>query len=58
MNYVSCKKNPSKYIDVSMIGNGCGVSQYPQFYNCKYKNLKCYHIHILVVFMDTRAKNY
>ena len=22
-----------KYVDVSMLGHGCGVSQYPQFYD-------------------------
>ena len=34
-----------KSSDVSMLGHGCSVSQYPQFYDT-IKQIKCYHIHI------------
>ena len=32
--------------DVSMLGHGCGVSQYPQFYDRIKIYIKCYHVHM------------
>ena len=34
-----------KSADVSMLDQGCGVSQYPQFYDTN-KKIKCYHVHM------------
>ena len=31
--------------DVLMLGHGCGVSQYPHFYD-RIKKIKCYHVHM------------
>ena len=33
MHRLGWKENYVKYDDVSMLGHGCGVSQYPQFYD-------------------------
>ena len=33
MHKLGQKEKLSKYADVSMLGHGCGVSQYPQFYD-------------------------
>ena len=41
---LGCKAQLFKSTDVSMLGHGCGVSQYPQFYEKiknKYKLLPC-----------------
>ena len=35
-----------KSADVSMLVHGCGVSQYPQFYDTNLKYIKCYHVHM------------
>ena len=32
MHKIDCKAQYFKSADVSMLGHGCGVSQYPQFY--------------------------
>ena len=34
-----------KYADISMLVHGCGVSQYPQFYDIV-KKINCHHIHM------------
>ena len=40
------KENYFKSADVSMLVHGCGVSQYPQFYDRTKKYIKCYHAHM------------
>ena len=38
MHQIGCKDNYFKYPDVWMLGNGCGASQLPQFYDIMIKN--------------------
>ena len=38
MNKNGCKAQYFKSADVSMLGHGCGVPQYPQFYDTNKKN--------------------
>ena len=45
MHKLGCKANCFKCSGVSMLGHGCGVSQYPQFYEITEYIYKCYHIH-------------
>ena len=40
------KNSHSNYYDVSMIGHGCGVSNYLQFYDKNEKKFKCYRNYI------------
>ena len=46
MHKISWKAQYFKSTDVSMLGHGFGVSQYPQFYDTNKKNIKCYHVHM------------
>ena len=41
MHKLSWKAKYFKSADVSMLGHGCGVSQYPQFYDTNIKKFKC-----------------
>ena len=43
MHKIGQNKNHFKSDDVSMMGHGCGVSQFPRFYK---KNINCYHVHM------------
>ena len=49
MNKLVWKAHFFKSADVSMLGNGCGVSQYPHFYDRIEKNIKCYHVYMVEV---------
>ena len=40
MHKLGWKANYFNSDDVSMVGNGCGVSQYPQFYDTKLKKIQ------------------
>ena len=40
MNKLGCKAEYFNSYDVSMLGHGCGVSQYPQFYDTNKKNFQ------------------
>ena len=46
MHKLGWKAQYLKYSGVSMLGRGCGVLQYPQFYDTNIKNIKCYHVHM------------
>ena len=39
MHKIGWKAQYFKYADISMLGHGCGVSQYPQFYDTNIKKL-------------------
>ena len=45
MKNIGCKAQYFKYDDLSMLGHGCGVSQYHQSYD-RIKKIKCYHVHM------------
>ena len=45
MHKLGWKAQLFKSTDVSMLGHGCGVSKYPQFYD-RIKKIKCYHVHM------------
>ena len=46
MHKLGWKAQHSKSDDVSMLGHGCGVSQYPQFYDTKKKNQMLPHPYV------------
>ena len=46
MHKLGWKAQYFNYDDVSMLGHGCGVSQYPQFYDTNKKSFKCYRVHM------------
>ena len=46
MHKIGWKENDFKSADVSIFGHGCGVSQYPQFYDRTKRNIKCYYVHM------------
>ena len=46
-----------KSADVSMLDHGCGVSQYPQFYDTN-KKIKYHHIHMWEVIQVKRVTNF
>ena len=46
MHKIGWKAQYFKSADVSMLGHGCGVPQYTQFYDTNKKNFKCYHVHM------------
>ena len=46
MHQIGWKANYFNYSDVSILGHGCGVSQFPQCYDRIYKDIKYYHIHM------------
>ena len=45
MHKLGLKANYFNSTDVSLLGHGCGISQYPQFYD-RAKKIKCYHVHM------------
>ena len=46
MHKLGWKAQYSKSADVSMLGHGYGVSQYPQFYDTNKKYIKYYQVHM------------
>ena len=46
MHKLGWKAQLFKSADIFMLGYGCGVTQYPQFYDTDIKNIKCYHVHM------------
>ena len=40
-----------------MLGRGCGISQYSQFYEKQFENINCYHVHIWKVLRSIMDKN-
>ena len=57
MHKLGWKENYFKSADVPMLGHGCGVSQYPQFYG-RTKRIKCYHIHTWEAIQVKRVTNF
>ena len=57
MHKLVWKENYSKSADLSMLGHGCGVSQYPQFYD-RTKKIKCYHVHMWEAIQVKRVTNF
>ena len=41
---------------VSMLSHGCGISQYPQFYDTQ-KKIKCYHVYMWEAISAKRVAN-
>ena len=58
MHKLGWKAQFFKYVDVSILGHGCGVSQYPQFYDRIKKIIKCYHVHMCEVIQVKRVTNF
>ena len=46
MHNLGWKAQYFKSADVSMLGHGCGVSQYPMFYDTIKIYIKCYNVHM------------
>ena len=46
MHKLGWKAQDFKSADVSMLGHGYGVSQYPQSYDKNKIKFKCYHVHL------------
>ena len=46
MHSIGWKAQYFKSAGVSILGHGCGVSQYPQFYDTNKIRIKCYHVHM------------
>ena len=57
MHKLGWKENYFKSADVSMLGHGFGVSQYPQFYG-RTKIIKCYHVHMWEAIQVKRVANF
>ena len=46
MHNIGWKAQFLKSTDILMLGHGCGVSQYPKFYDRIKKYINCYHVHM------------
>ena len=57
MHKLGCKAQFFNYSDVLMLSHGCGVSQYPQFYD-RNKKIKIYHAHMCEFIQVKRVTNY
>ena len=55
MKKLGWKANYFKSSDVTMLGHGCVVSQYPQFYERTKIYIKCYHVHMWEVIQVKRV---